>query len=190
MTKPKLFIDFDETITGSVKAYCDAYNEIYQNHSEFKPADWTKSVAWDIRDVCPLVSDVNQIFGSKEFFYYCDFYDEFTCDALKKLNEHYEIVIVSIGIPENISLKSMWIKKNLPFIKETVLLCNNACRMSKEIVNMKNGILIDDVKSNLDSSNAKHKICFGEKKEWNQFWEGRRYYSWKTLFTGLTLNLD
>lgn len=38
--------------------------------------------------------------------------------------------------------------------------------------------VIDDVSKNLKTSNATHKICFGEIYDWNRNWNGIRYSSW------------
>lgn len=50
---------------------------------------------------------------------------------------------------------------------------------------MEGGIIIDDVASNLESSNASLKICFGKVYPWNEKWEGIRAYDWLEVSTML-----
>jgi 5'(3')-deoxyribonucleotidase len=88
-------------------------------------------------------------------------------EVLKELNNKYNIIICSIGTNMNLSRKAKWINQYLPFIKNCILINNGNSLMDKSIVNMKDGILIDDVGSNLISSNAKYKICFGKIFPWN-----------------------
>lgn len=38
--------------------------------------------------------------------------------------------------------------------------------------------VIDDLSKNLKTSNATHKICFGEKFNWNKDWDGIRCQTW------------
>lgn len=189
--KRKLFIDFDATLANSLKAYCEAYNVLYKNHKDWKFADWHNTYRWDLKDVAPLVENVNEIFGHKEFFNHCDFYNSNTYEVLERLSNFYEIIIASIGIPSNLAWKSLWLEENIPFIREYVLICNSGCTMNKSIINMQDSIFIDDVRSNLDSSNAQIKICFGVTREWNVTWNGFWCQSWdgvELLLTGVKNN--
>jgi len=103
-------------------------------------------------------------------------------EVLQELNEKYKIIIASIGTYSNIFRKSLFIKEKLPFIKNSVLLVNDGVQMTKEIVKMgKGAIFIDDVKSNLDSSDATLKMCFGGVKAWNEQWEGLRISNWQSV---------
>jgi len=55
--------------------------------------------------------------------------------------------------------------------------------MDKSIVDMKNAIFIDDVLSNLESSNAKYKIVFGDEYEWNITNKHGRCFNWTDVET-------
>lgn len=46
---------------------------------------------------------------------------------------------------------------------------------------MSEAIFIDDSVSNLLTSNAGRKICFGEVKSWNQDWSGERIKNWESI---------
>lgn len=181
--KPKLFVDFDSTICQSIKAFCRTYNYTYQFKKGFKPADWTKVDQWDFKNQCTLLEGheaIGDIFSSKHFFRTLEFMPN-AKEILYELHKNYQIIIVSIGDNLNLARKSMWIYQNLGFVKDVVLLSNSNNKMCKSIVNMKDGILIDDVASNLESSNADVKICYGKRYPWNDSWGGLRAYDWELV---------
>lgn len=88
-------------------------------------------------------------------------------------------------LDDNISYKSQWIKNNLSFINNVILISSavgvNGIKMDKSIVNMKNSIFIDDHIENLLRSNAELKICFGKEYKWNDNWMGQRCFNWKEI---------
>ncbi len=175
MNKQTIFFDFDSTIVDSVKAYCKTYNRLFQNHPNFVPANYAQCHDYDITKIAPLSQDIYYVFGHKKFFDYCEFVNENTKEVLEKLNEKYRIVICSIGNPSNIHFKTLWINKYIPFVKDYIMLVDNSknthSKMNKSIIDMKNGIIIDDHIDNLKSSNASKKICFGD-YGWNKHWKG------------------
>jgi 5'(3')-deoxyribonucleotidase len=173
-----LFLDFDGTIVNSIKAYCTTYNIRYNFGTD---ADWTKVRKYNFIDQCPLVDNPQDIFESAYFFYKLNFINHNTQSIIKELSKHYKITIVTIGTLQNLALKSGWIQEKLSFIDDVILIKNKDCTMNKEIVNMaseEGSIFIDDVSSNLFSSNANVKICFGNKYEWNEDWTGERCSNW------------
>lgn len=96
--KQNLFIDFDSTLVDSIKTFCYVYNHLYQYHSNFKPADYTKIQRWDFKDVCPLVQDVNEIFESQYFFKRLEFFP-YAKEVVHELSKKYNVIICSIGTP-------------------------------------------------------------------------------------------
>ena len=180
--KRKFIIDLDSTITDSHRAYCDTYNEMYKDHKDFKKADHNLVERWDLLCQCPLEKSVENIFGSKMFFDNLKLFPN-AYEELLKLSEEYDLAICSIGSYNNISNKSQWIQNNLPFIKNSILLINNGCKVDKSIVNMKGSLFMDDHADNLNSSNAQIKFCFGKKFIWNIGWTGHRIPSWTNAFT-------
>ncbi|MCK9331017.1 MAG: hypothetical protein M0Q94_14170 [Candidatus Cloacimonetes bacterium] len=174
INKPKFFVDFDCTITDSIKAFSDTYNYRYRYHPEFKPADPNKIQRYNFEDICPLVKNALNIFEDELFFKYLKFINDNTYEVLRKLNEKYQLIICSIGTPENAAYKALYLKDKLPFIKDYILITNQNCKMDKGIVNMKDAIFMDDIPSNLISSSAKNKILFGKIYPWNK--EGLNKY--------------
>lgn len=183
--KPKLFVDFDNTLVASIKAFCQTYNYFYQYHKGFQPADWTKVNKWSFSDQCPLLEDseaISSIFSSKHFFRKLEFMPN-AKEVLYALHKDYDIIIATLGSHLNLARKSMWIYQNLGFVKDVILLYNKKNKMDKSIVNMgKSSIFIDDVASNLESSNAELKICYGKRYPWNVKWEGLRVYDWELAY--------
>ncbi len=181
MNKQKLFLDVDSTIIDSIRAYCDTYNHAYRYHPEFKEAKWWLVEQWDLRDQCPLVTSVDEMFASETFFDYADFINENTKEIIEKLCNKYDVITCSIGTIRNIQFKLDWLNTNLPCIKNHIMLVKYGCTMNKETVNMQDSIFIDDVKTNLDSSNAKIKVCFGDTYVWNKDWNSYRCTNWSDV---------
>ena len=119
MTKPKLFLDVDDTLTMSTKAYCDTYNFLYKHNPLFKPADYTKNNDWNFAIECPLAKDKTEmIFGSTYFF---DLLEPFpnAKEVLLQLKEKYQIIFLSIGTYDNIALKTNYLADNFGFINDS-----------------------------------------------------------------------
>ena len=183
MSKRKFFCDLDSTITNSVLAYTKVYNKMYQYYPVFKPADPNKLQQYNLKDICPLVCNPLDIFDHDLFFKYLEFINENTYEVLEKLSKKYQLIIVTIGTPTNLSKKSLWLEDKLNFIKDYVLLFNDGCKMQKDIVNMsgEGNIFLDDVSSNLYSSNAENKVLFGKRFEWNNGWEKDWCLTWSDV---------
>lgn len=166
----KIFLDFDNTLVNSTKAYCHVYNKMHNTK-----AHWQLIRKWDMKDQCPLNTKegLENIFGSQDFFDVLEFYKGMK-NMVKGLsqNKELELFIVSKGNDRNLALKREWILKNLPQIKQDniILLCNKD-GMDKSSVDMEGGILVDDNSECLLSSNASYQIVFSHnaiKTEWNE----------------------
>jgi len=181
--KNKMFLDFDSTIVDSLKSFTDVYNILYLNYPEFKLADPNKVCQYNLKCQCPLIDRVLDIFEHKLFFENLEFINHNTYDVLERLNEKYQLIIVTIGNYINLSRKALWLEKKLPFIKDCLLISNDGCKMDKSIINMSGSgnIFVDDVSSNLFSSNAETKILFGKRFEWNMNWEGENCLNWSEI---------
>ena len=171
----------DGTIVNTIKAYCDLYSYLYYRHPNFKPANPEKVACYNFTDQCPLVEDVESMFNHPYFFKRLNFINENTYEVLNKLNNKYHLVVVTIGQPPNLFQKAVWLEKKLPFIKEYVLITNEGSKMNKEVVNMAGAIQIDDIPSNLNSTNAETKILFGKKYPWNNEWQGEHCLTWTNI---------
>ena len=176
-----LIIDYDNTIVNSSKAICQLYNELYCNHENFKPADWTQVNRWDLSDQCQLISqnqqNIAKLFSSQRFFEIIDFFPN-AQETLIKLSEITDIVICTSGTAKNISQKVIWLEKHLPFAHIVPVILNGSDGYGKSIVNMKNSVFIDDHVENIISSNADFRILYGDVKDWNKSYLGLRLHSW------------
>lgn len=179
--KQKIFLDFDQTIVASIKRFCEAYNETFYFHSKFKKAEWWETSVYDFSDTCPLIESARQIFDFPIFFNGLELINANTYEVLERLCEQYEVHIVSIGTFKNLALKSAWINENLPCVDYAELLNTHSNVMNKSIINMSGGILIDDVSSNLTSSNAEYKFTFGDEYEWNKDSKYERLFNWTDI---------
>lgn len=187
MEKVKLFVDFDGTIANSNKAICDLYNKYYDKHSQFVKADYTKVMDWDFKDVCPLMQkdDMMEYFSSEELFSI----SEPNADAIEMLEElknYFQVIIVTIGTQRNIHFKSMLIEDWLPDTETIYIYNGDNCHVDKSIINMDEGLLIDDNVNNLDTSNASIKIIFGKETNFN-IGDYMRMENWKDLFVYLRI---
>lgn len=90
--------------------------------------------------------------------------------------KNYNIIIVSSGYSPNICAKQIWINNNLPFCE--FIGVNMKEYKDKSHVDMSDGLFIDDSAKNLETSNAKYKICFGDEYPWNKDWNGIRCVNW------------
>jgi len=181
MNKQKFIIDFDGTIINTIQAYTDTYNELYCNHPNFQTAEAHLVNQYNMCDQCKLVTNVLDIFQHPLFFKFAEFINHNTYDVLEKLGSKYQLIICSIGTPKNLAYKARWLEEKLPFIKDYVLISNPVCKMNKSIVNMEGAVFLDDIPSNLYSSNAERKILFGKRYSWNKEWDGEWVRSWSEV---------
>lgn len=187
MDKLKLFVDFDGTIANSNKAICDLYNKQYADHDGFVPADYTKVMDWGYADQCPLLEEgqLTKYFGSRDLFRILEPNAD-ACEMINELKNMFQIIIVTIGVQKNIHHKAKWIEKNFPDLECIYIFNGHDCNMDKSIVNMANGIFIDDNVANLDSSNAPMKLIYGTETHYNKG-EYIRLNDWKEAYVFLTM---
>lgn len=185
MDKRKLFIDFDSTIVNSIKRICEIYNKKYISHLDFIPAKWYLVEKWNFSDQCTLAAkgEVPLYFNRKEFFNkQLEFMDNAE-EIINKLCTKFDVYVPSLGLDNNLKYKEQWLNKHFPYIK--FIPCSfNTCSDKKHI-DMSDGILIDDLVSNLESSNATTKICFGDIYDWNKNWNGIRCWNWYEIYNFL-----
>lgn len=186
MNKPKLYIDFDNTLVNTTEAICKLYNEKYKNYKEFKPARWWEVKRYDFLDECPLMSydELMKLFESKEFFEIVEFMP-YASSVTLELAEKYDINIVTIGRINNIKLKEKWIKSHMGYVKNIIGI-NSMEFTDKSTIDMSDGIHIDDVSKMLHTSNAMRRICFGDVEPWNADWSLLRCFNWIEVYKELT----
>lgn len=184
--KRKLYIDFDNTLVCSIKCVCDLYNEDFKYFPDFKPVNWVDMKTWEFNELNLASREyVLTYFGQPRFFEHLEFMDNAYEVLLKLINDGYEICIVSMGTSQNLLGKKIWLEKHLPGVK--FVGCDFNTYKNKSHIDMSDGILIDDEKRYLDSSNASIKICFGYEYEWNKDWKELRCRNWHDVIKKLRL---
>lgn len=176
LNKPKLYCDFDNTLVNSIKTVINLYNEDYRYYPGYHYIHWTNICTWEFSECsCAKSQDLARYFNQPRFFDNIGFMDN-AKEVLNRLKDKYEVVVVSMGVAPNLLGKNIWIRDNLPFAGFMGI--DMEGYKDKSHINMCDGILIDDEKRYLDSSNAAVKICFGDTYEWNKQWAGKRCYNW------------
>lgn len=164
----KIFIDFDGTLVDSISAICHMYNEDYYKEKNFSIARPKLVQQYNFVDQCTLLDlkNLENYFSSERFFNILRPLE--TKETLYTLNSIMSVTIVTIGTNKNISYKARYIEENYPGIKSIYLSQTIEDRINKALINMEDGILIDDYLINLDTSNAKIKYVYGPEREYNK----------------------
>ena len=147
-----IYIDFDDTITMSVE---NVVRIVYQRFNKnVKVQDIGE---WDFSDVYPDIplKDIVNVFGEEEFFKTLKFNDD-VIPTLRKYTKYNNIIIVSKVDMSIMQRKFDWIKNHLVDIGINVNFYGIPLGKSKSIIDMSDGIMIDDNASFLEETNAKY----------------------------------
>ena len=160
-----------------MKVIADLYNEDFCYYKKFKFVKWEDINSWDF-DECELASSkyINMYFNQPRFFKRVEFMDNAE-EIIPMLAQKYDIYIVSHGYSPNLRLKRVWIEQHMPYVKGFIGV-NLKDHRDKSCVDMSGGIFIDDTAKNLETCNAKTRICFGDDYPWNCKWRGVRCRNW------------
>ena len=176
LDKSKIFLDYDGCIVNTIKCICSLYNEDFQYYKNFVPINWWEVNTWDFAECnCATPEYINTYFNQQRFFDRIEYMD-WAEKILDILNEYFEITIVSSGYSPNLIAKEKWINEHLSYCN--FIGVNLKEYKDKSHIDMFDGIFIDDSASNLETSNATIKICFGDEYPWNKKWDGIRCANW------------
>lgn len=173
-----LFIDIDGTLINTIQTICDLYNEDYKYYKNFKPVEWWKVDSWGFNELTLASRDnINLYFNQPRFFQNIQ-YMPWSQLVMNELMEHYNVKIVSMGDYPNLKMKQQWVANNFncEFIGVDFKDCSD-----KSLIDMANGVLIDDSINMLNTCNANIKICFGDIYSWNKDWKGQRLTNWMDI---------
>lgn len=168
--KKNAFIDLDGVVLNTVKCINDLYNEDYCYFEKYKEIPWQDIKTWNFTELSAAKPEyIDMYFNQKRFFDKIEMFS-YAEDMIEELNKNYNIIFVSHGFSPNLKLKEQWIEKNFPYAQ--FIGVNLKEHKDKSCVDMsgEGNIFIDDKASNLESSNAEIKICFGKEYEWNKDW--------------------
>lgn len=178
MNKPILYVDLDNVVFNTVDAIRTMYDEDYRLYSEYEFISTDKIKNYNFKELTMLTKEkLNEYFCSGRFFDTVTSIEgaELSLAFMNQLND-IPIIFVSIGTPQNIKGKELWVNKyNRGFGTDVEFI--GVEHIDKSQIDMSGGILIDDLPQNLKSSNADMKICFGD-YGWNQDWSGIRAKNW------------
>ena len=174
--KSKIFLDYDGCIVNTIKCICSLYNEDFQYYKNFIHINWWEVNTWDFAECnCATPEYINTYFNQQRFFDRIEYMD-WAEKILDILNKYFEITIVSSGYLPNLIAKEKWVKEHLPYC--SFIGVNLKEYKDKSHIDMSDSIFIDDSASNLKTSNAAIKICFGDEYPWNKKWDGIRCNNW------------
>lgn len=137
--------------------------QYYKNYTPIKPED-IKTYGFEECN-CASPEIINTYFNTQRFFDNLEFMPG-AIVVLSWLAKHFNIKIVSHGFNPNLAAKRKWVEKNIPCAEFIGI--NLKEYSDKSSIDMSGCIFIDDKVSNLESSNAKHKIIFGKEYPWNE----------------------
>lgn len=176
LKKSKIFLDYDGCIVNTIKCICSLYNEDFQYYKNFIHINWWEVNTWDFAECnCATPEYINTYFNQQRFFDRIEYMD-WAEKILDILNKYFEITIVSSGYLPNLIAKEKWVKEHLPYC--SFIGVNLKEYKDKSHIDMSDSIFIDDSASNLKTSNAAIKICFGDEYPWNKKWDGIRCNNW------------
>lgn len=171
----KIYLDVDGVIWHSCQAACDVINKRYGTNMQ-----GNEILSWNFKEVENNFKDedIEYIFADYYFFKRIKWIN----GAFDFINRYKDkIIIVTKGTFQNIQRKiDIFNELDLNIRIYGIPLDN-----SKSVINMQNGLFIDDSTKNLNESNATYKIQFLEYKdnkndirEWTKDWKGLRMYKW------------
>jgi len=189
----KVYLDFDNTLVDSNNAMIYILNQEFGTNKKYE--DLKK---YDFKDLFPELTDEHceELFGDWRLFGLLEFFDDCyeTLDFFKKRCNYS---LVTYGNQNNLGYKKFWCERYLPFLKDLHLLEYTAGDMNydKSMIDMSDGIFIDDHIDYLRSSNAKVKILFRNNHDgdWNKIDNLDDVYvvnSWKEIYHIIKFYVD
>ena len=181
MTKPRLYIDMDNVVFDTVRIVKTMYDEDFRLYDGYHEVPLDQLISYNFQELNLLTKEkLNEYFCSGRFFDKIQYIDG-AYYSIAYLSSFLSIPItfVSIGTPENIKGKQIWLKEfndKFNLFIDLIGIDDN----DKSQIDMSRGILIDDLVQNLESSNAYLKVCFGD-YAWNKDWRGIRANNWSEL---------
>lgn len=165
----------------TIDAICSLYNEDFQYYRKFEFINPAEVKTYGFEECkCASSEMINTYFNTQRFFDNLEFMDG-ALTILSLLARDFNIKIVSHGFNPNICAKRLWVNDHIPcsqFIGVDLKEYSN-----KSHIDMSECIFVDDNVSNLESSNAKHKIIFGKEYAWNKNEHGyTRCENWYELY--------
>lgn len=158
------------------------YDKDYSNHIGYKRIHWTDINTYELTEL-ELASHeyIMGLFDDDRFFSdELEFMDN-ALEILTKLSLDNEIIVCTIGTQENLRLKEEWINKNIPFCKFIGIDLYDYPDKSHINMSGNDTVFFDDVQKYLETSNARHKVLFGDNR-WNETDHFDRVYNYYEVY--------
>ena len=167
LNRTNLYIDFDDVIATTSKNFVEYTSSLFDVE-----ANYDKLADWNFRNLFPFLTreKMYEIFESEEFI------NSLTPNKgvkkyLQELSRFCNLNIVTFGTKENLKYKYSYVTDN--FVVESPICfvgIEEEKHKTKSVVDMADGVFIDDRVDNLLSTNAKIKILLKNYRdfEWNQ----------------------
>jgi hypothetical protein len=144
--KISLYIDIDNTIITTAETFINKYcteNGIKKDFYDLKD--------WDFKSIDRKINIKNflRYIETEEFFNEVQFYDDFLRFYVRN-GDKFNFNFITIGTKKNLELKKDFILKSLPTIKNVKYI--GLTDDDKNIIDMSDGIQIDDKYDNLNTS--------------------------------------
>lgn len=157
MEKPIIAVDMDDTLVYLMKAIMEDHNRLHPDHK----LEYKQMIAFDESMFHP---DYNKYayLNNPSTYEELELLDEHVVPEMKKLNEKYDVIIVTSAFPQAVPGKWNWMQKYLPFIPH-----RNFCAFSrKDLISA--DLLIDDAIHNVEDWSAKNRPAIVPTHHWNQ----------------------
>lgn len=177
----KLFVDFDGVLMNTIKKIVELYNIDYDDN-----INWPDVNSWSFIELNKSTPDkIDEYFDSSKFFWNLEYMDD-AKTIIPMLQEKWfgdNFYVVTTGRDRNVNLKKWNIQNYFPTFNLNHFIGININEFNdKSHIDMSGGVFIDDLSSNLRSSNADIKICFGSVYPWNEDWDGIRCRTWFEVY--------
>lgn len=174
-----IYIDFDDTITNSIQALLAISNRRYGTSYKIEDVG-----DWNFKDIYPNIplKEIVSIYDTDEFYNLLSIKRD-ALFVLRRFAKRNKIFIVTKVNKKSMVQKFQWIKEHIQNFGIDVELIGIPLNKSKGIVDMSEGIMIDDNVKFLNETNAKYKILFKNNRRFDELqeWSGMSATSWQEL---------
>lgn len=174
-----IYIDFDDTITNSIQALLAISNRRYGTSYKIEDVG-----DWNFKDIYPNIplKEIVSIYDTDEFYNLLSIKRD-ALFVLRRFAKRNKIFIVTKVNKKSMVQKFQWIKEHIQNFGIDVELIGIPLNKSKGIIDMSEGIMIDDNVKFLNETNAKYKILFKNNRKFDELqeWSGMSVTSWQEL---------
>lgn len=165
--KQTIFWDLDDVVFNSTEVVVDIINKNFREPNHLSPRSIQDVKDWGYKSIyAPLTQNqVHEIFKSQQFWDSIQVKQDFLSLAKSGVLSHYNNVIVTAGVNETFTKKKALLQRtlednNLSYDKifSDFFGITDIHNFDKSVVDMKDGIQIDDAYFNLIDTNARCKI--------------------------------